>query len=368
MEDGPLFAKVKERGGEKALEELNALVKKDAEWKPSGDANPPEKWKEGHGLRNSKHLKPLRTWLEKVGRGNLEEGLEALVDNVLKSKGKDEDATGEKTVMAAGRFLELEKPELLALSVAFNVYAGPTAVRHNACVLGGIGMKERTHMSGPNAMYEEVKRTKELKTVTLDAIHSVCQLATVAYIHDPKALTFMCRNARRSYFEGGILPAVLEAEAADDDSWKKLLFRGTDGADTPVFFLRDRGNCNYIQRRLRNGRHVNISALKALSKEEKIELLVQQERYVRKPVYDNLLRKGEVFKQLFEINNLEPTEERLRQLRQLGASKEIAQGNIPDHQTHRISRLTREEQLSGRSINNYGRSTGSSDKKWWVAK
>ena len=370
MENGPLFDKVKKLGGEKALEELNALVKEDAKWKPSGDANPPEKWKEGHGLRNSKHLKPLRTWLETVGRGNLEEGLEALVDNVLKSKGKDEDATGEKTVMAAGRFLELEKPELVALSVAFNVYVGPTAVRHNACVLGGIGMKERTHMSGPDAMYDEVKVTTELENVTLRAIHSVCQLATVAYIHDPKALTFMCRNARRSYFQGGVLPAVLEAAAADDDSWKQLLFRGTDGADTPVFRLHSRGkkNRDYIQRRLRNGRHVTIPALTVLSKEEKIELLVQQELYVRKPVYDNLLRKGEVFEHLFEINNLKPTEERLRQLSQLGASKEIAQGNIPDHQTHRIGQLTREEQLSGRSINNYGRSTGSSDKKWWVAK
>ena len=60
MENGPLFDKVKKLGGEKALEELNALVKKDAEWKPSGDANPPEKWKEGHGLRNFKNLKPLR--------------------------------------------------------------------------------------------------------------------------------------------------------------------------------------------------------------------------------------------------------------------------------------------------------------------
>ena len=245
MEDGPLFHKVKERGGEKALEELNALVKEDAKWKPSGDANPPEKWKEGHGLRNSKHLKPLRTWLETVGRGNLEEGLEALVDNVLKSKGKDEDATGEKTVMAAGRFLELKEPELVALSVAFNLYVGPCAVRHNACVLGGIGMKEKTHMSGPGAMYDEVKRTTELETVTQFAIHSVCQLATVAYIHDPKALTFMCRNARRSYFEGGILPAVLGAAAADD-SWKKLLFRGTEGADTPVFRLDKDGKNHYL--------------------------------------------------------------------------------------------------------------------------
>ena len=246
MENGPLFDKVKKLGGEEALEELNALVKEDAKWKPSGDANPPEKWKEGHGLRNSKHLKPLRTWLETVGRGNLEEGLEALVDNVLKSKGKDEDATGEKTVMAAGRFLELKEPELVALSVAFNLYVGPTAVRHNACVLGGIGMKERTHMSGPDAMYDEVKVTTELENVTLRAIHSVCQLATVAYIHDPKALTFMCRNARRSYFEGGLLPAVLEAEAADDDSWKKLLFRGTEGADTPVFRLDKDGKNHYL--------------------------------------------------------------------------------------------------------------------------
>ena len=255
----------------------------------------------------------------------MEEGLEALVDNVLKSKGKDEDATGEKTVMAAGRFLELEKPELVALSVAFHMYVGPTAVRHNACVLGGIGMKEKTHMSGPQAMYEEVKRTTELETVTQFAIHSVCQLATVAYIHDPKALTFMCRNARHSYFEGGVLPAVLEAEAADDDSWKKLLFRGTDGADTPVFRLQtmNDGNNHYIKRRLRDRKQVTIPALTALSKEEKIELLVEQERYVRKPFYEKLLKKGEVFKQLFESNNLEPTEERLRQLSQLGASKEM---------------------------------------------
>ena len=370
MEDGPLFDKVKQLRGEEALEELNALVKKDAEWKPSGDANPPEDWKEGDGLRNNKYLKPLRTWLEKVGRGDLEEGLEALVDNVLKSKGKDEDATGEKTVMAAGRFLELKEPELVALSVAFNLYVGPTAVRHNACVLGGIGMKERTHMSGPHAMYEEVKRTTELETVTQFAIHSVCQLATVAYIHDPKALTFMCRNARRSYFEGGILPAVLDAAAADDDSWKKLLFRGTDGADTPVFRLQtmNDGNNHYIKRRLRDRKQVTIPALTALSKEEKIDLLVQQELSVRKPFYDNLLRKGEVFEQLFEINNLEPTEERLKELRQLGASKEIAQGNIPDHQTHRLSRLTREEQLSGRSTSNYGRATGPSDTKWWIVK
>ena len=368
MENGPLFDKVKKLGGEEALEELNALVKEDAKWKPSGDANPPEKWKEGHGLRNSKHLKPLRTWLETVGRGNLEEGLEALVANVLKSKGKDEDATGEKTVMAAGRFLELKEPELVALSVAFNLYVGPTAVRHNACVLGGIGMKEKTHMSGPQAMYDEVKRTTELETVTQFAIHSVCQLATVAYIHDPKALTFMCRNARRSYFEGGILPAVLEAEAADDDSWKKLLFRGPDGHDTPVFILYSRGKNYYIQRRLRNGRHVTIPALTVLSKEEKIELLVQQELYVRKPVYDNLLRKGEVFEHLFEINNLKPTEERLRQLSQLGASKEIAHGNIPEHQTNRISRITREEQVPGRSINNYGRATGRSENDWFIVK
>ena len=364
MEDGPLFHKVKERGGEKALEELNALVKKDAEWKPSGDANPPEDWKEGDGLRNNKYLKPLRTWLETVGRGNLEEGLEALVDNVLKSKGKDEDATGEKTVMAAGRFLELKEPELVALSVAFNLYVGPTAVRHNACVLGGIGMKERTHMSGPGAMYEEVRELTELKSVTVGAIRSVCQLAAVAYIHDSSALAFMCRQARHSYFEGGILPAVLEAAAADD-SWKKLLFRGTDGADTPVFSLHARGNYYYIQRRLRNGRHVNISALKALSKEEKIELLVQQELYVRKPVYDNLLRKGEVFKQLFEINNLEPTEERLKELRQLGASKEIAQGNIPTHQQHRINRLKLPEQIPGRSKTRSGRNAGRADKPYY---
>ena len=130
-------------------------------------------------------------------------------------------------------------------------------------------------------------------------------------------------NSRNSYFQGGNLPAVLEG--ATDDSWKKLLFRGTDGADTPVFYLQtmNDGNNYYIQRRLRNGRHVNISALTALSKEEKIELLVQQELYVREPFYDNLLTKGKVFKQLFEINNLEPTEERLRQLSQLGASKEM---------------------------------------------
>ena len=225
-------------------------------------------------------------------------------------------------------------------------------------------------MSGPQAMYEEVKRTTELETVTQFAIHSVCQLATVAYIHDPKALTFMCRNARRSYFEGGILPAVLEAEAADDDSWKKLLFRGTDGADTPVFVfvLRNSGKNYYIQRRLRDRKQVTIPALTALSKEEKIDLLVQQELSVRKPFYDNLLRKGEVFEQLFEINNLEPTEERLKELRQLGASKEIAQGNIPIHQTHRINDLKLPEQLSGRSTNNYGRATGRSENDWFIVK
>ena len=52
MEDGPLFAKVKERGGEKALEELKALVKKEAEWTPPGDANPPENWEQRCVLRN----------------------------------------------------------------------------------------------------------------------------------------------------------------------------------------------------------------------------------------------------------------------------------------------------------------------------
>ena len=66
MEDGPLFDKVKEEGGEKALEELKALVKKYAEWTPPGDANPPENWEQRCVLRNKNNiqLKPLRTWLE----------------------------------------------------------------------------------------------------------------------------------------------------------------------------------------------------------------------------------------------------------------------------------------------------------------
>ena len=154
---------------------------------------------------------------------------------------------------------------------------------------------------------------------------------------------YVCRQARNSYFQGGNLPAVLEG--ATDDSWKKLLFRGTDGADTPVFVfvLRNSGKNHYIKRRLRDGSHVTIPALTVLSKEEKIELLVQQELYVREPFYDNLLTKGKVFKQLFEINNLEPTEERLRQLRQLGASKEMPKV---------IFQITRRTDLVGLRVRN----------------
>ena len=69
---------------------------------------------------------------------------------------------------------------------------------------------------------------------------------TPCFLRAHKSWTFsvgMFADSRNSYFQGGNLPAVLEG--ATDDSWKKLLFRGTEGADTPVFRL-DKDGKNHL--------------------------------------------------------------------------------------------------------------------------
>ena len=199
----PLWMMVKELGGDAALDKLESMIKTDESMVPELTSHPDD-WvdqfaiaqlarQEDEDSRSGEMLQPLRDWLAAVGEGSWEAGFDVLCERLRQLS----SPTPESAVLETSQLLGFSPDLHLALLVVYHRYMGPDAVRLNAQVAGGLGMKGQTHMPGAFSIWDDLRGFKELK-VTFRQLFSLVDLTVaVSYPFDVDAIKYICANDRR---------------------------------------------------------------------------------------------------------------------------------------------------------------------------
>ena len=199
----PLWMKVKELGGDAALDKLESIIKTDESMVPELTSHPDD-WVERYAIAqlarqkdedssSGEKLQPLRDWLAAVGEGSWGAGFDVLCERLRQLS----SPTPESAVLETSQLLGFSPDLHLALLVVYHRYMGPDAVRLNAQVAGGLGMKGQTHMPGAFSIWDDLRGFKELK-VTFRQLFSLVDLTVaVSYPFDVDAIKYICANDRR---------------------------------------------------------------------------------------------------------------------------------------------------------------------------
>ena len=295
---------------------------------------------------------PLRVWLSERGNGSWHAGLAALCTHV-KAQGC---RTPTEAMYATSEYLNLKDRLHAGLVLVNERYMGPTAVRLNALTTG-LGMKLVVHMPGPDSIMDDLNEFSLIQFSDPEIGSLVVLCVAMAYSFDVEAIKYVCRNDRGLQWRAISVP-VLEMMLADEpvllDRARRWFMRpeGT-GCDTPRFARIDQNentSGSVFKKFLHTGpstRSFVIPGFYKLTKARQIDILIEQELWLRMPYHEYLEKLSapqapldprlprDLFGAFLQHNNTVPSVARLSLMQQLGASKETAQGQMPPHQTTR---------------------------------